>query len=429
MKSRIGVGIIGLGTVGSGTLRILLENSSIIAQKIGSRVEVLKIADLNPHAGQGISFDRSILTTDAREILDNPDIDIVVELIGGIHPAKDFILRAISNGKHVVTANKELIAKHGSEILDEAGKRGVDFYFEGSVGGGIPIILPLKTSLAANKISEVIGIVNGTTNYILTKMTNEGRDFAEVLAEAQDAGYAEKVDPSSDVEGLDARYKIAILAAIAFTSRVNLEDVYAEGITRISPKDIQYARELGYVIKLLAIAKQNHARMEIRVHPTLIPLGHPLASVNDVYNAIYVRGDFVHDVMFYGRGAGSLPTGSAVAGDIMEIARNINFGSTGRLPCTCFERREVVPMEEVVTKYYMRMLVADRPGVLASIAKVFGDNNVSIASMVQKDLRGDNAEIVMVTHKVVEANFRRAIASIGELAVVAEVSSWIRVED
>lgn len=429
MKSRIGVGIIGLGTVGSGALRILLENSSIIAQKIGSRVEVLKIADLNPRAGEGVSFDRSILTTDAREILDNPDIDIVVELIGGIHPAKDFILRAISNGKHVVTANKELIAKHGSEILDEAGKRGVDFYFEGSVGGGIPIILPLKTSLAANRISEVIGIVNGTTNYILTKMTNEGRDFSAVLAEAQEAGYAEKVDPSSDIEGLDARYKIAILAAIAFTSRVNLEDVYAEGITRISLKDIQYARELGYVIKLLAIAKQNHTRMEIRVHPTLIPLGHPLASVNDVYNAVYVRGDFVHDVMFYGRGAGSLPTGSAVAGDIMEIARNINFGSTGRLPCTCFERREVVPMEEVVTKYYMRMLVADRPGVLASIAKVFGDNNVSIATMVQKDLRGDNAEIVMVTHKVVEANFRRAIASIGELAVVAEVSSWIRVED
>jgi homoserine dehydrogenase len=429
VRSRIGVGIIGLGTVGSGTLKILLENSSLIEQKVGSRIEVVKIADINPDAGRGLSFDRKILTTDANEVLNSPEIDIVVELIGGVNPAKEFILQAIRNQKHVVTANKELIAKHGAEILGEAKKYGVDFYFEGSVGGGIPIILPLKTSLAANRITEVIGIVNGTTNYILTKMATEGRDFAEVLAEAQAAGYAEKVDPSSDIEGLDAKYKIAILASIAFTSRVNVDDVYAEGITRIAPKDIQYAQDLGYTIKLLAIAKQNNNQIEIRVHPTLIRLSHPLASVNDVYNAIYVRGDFVQDVMFYGRGAGSLPTGSAVAGDIMEIARNINLGATSRLPCTCFENKKIMPIEEIVTRYYMRMLVADRPGVLASIAKVFGDNNVSIASVVQKDLYGDNAEIVMVTHKVVESNFKNAIEEISNLPVVTEVSSWIRVEE
>ncbi|HET6456464.1 MAG TPA: homoserine dehydrogenase [Armatimonadota bacterium] len=426
--NQINVGIVGFGTVGTGVLRILTGNRSEIERKIGSAIEVTRIADLDIIRPRRVRFDRNILTTDVSQVLDDPAIDIVVETIGGVHPAKEFILRALANGKHVVSANKELIAKEGSELLRTADKKGLDFYFEGSVGGGIPIIRPLKESLAANKITEVMGIVNGTTNYILTKMALEGRDFAKVLAEAQKAGYAEP-DPTSDIEGYDAKYKIAILASIAFTSRVNVDDIYCEGITKIGPRDIKNADELGYTIKLLAIAKRNGDKMQIRVHPTLIPSTHPLASVNDVYNAIYVRGDFVQDVMFYGRGAGSLPTGSALAGDIMEIARNMKFKANGRLPCTCFDQRAVESMDEVVTKYYIRMLVADRPGVLAKIAGVFGKNGVSIASVVQKDQHGGNAEIVMVTHQVAEKNFRRAIGSISNLNIVAEISNWIRVEE
>ena len=428
MKPQINIGLIGLGTVGTGALKVLLENKAQIERMVGSRVEVVKIADLDVTTERPVKFDKGLLTTNVNEVLDNPDVDIVVELIGGVHPAKEFILRALKNGKHVVTANKELIAKEGADILYEAGKNGLDFYFEGSVGGGIPIVRPLKWCLAGNKISEVMGIVNGTTNYILTKMAHEGRDFVEVLAEAQKAGYAE-ADPTSDIEGLDAKYKIAILASIAFHSRVNVEDIYAEGITKITQRDIDYARQSGYVIKLLAIAKQNGEKIQIRVHPTLIPSSHPLASVNDVYNAIYVRGDFVQDVMFYGRGAGSMPTGSAVAGDVIDIARNINFGANGRLPCTCFDKKEVEDMDDVTSKYYIRMLVADRPKVLAGIANVFGDHDVSIATVAQEDLHGDNAEIVMITHKVVERNFRKAIELISKLPVVAEVCNWIRVEE
>lgn len=380
----------------------------MIERKVGSRIEVTKIADLDLTTDRGVEFDKSILTNDVSEVLDNPDIDIVVELIGGTKPAKSFILRALKNGKHVVTANKELIAKEGAEILAEAGARNLDFCFEASVGGGIPIIRPMKESLAANKILEVIGIVNGTTNYILTKMSNEGSDFGDVLAEAQKAGYAE-ADPTSDIEGYDSKYKLAILSAIAFTTKVNVGDIYCEGITKITGQDIAYAKEMGYAVKLLAIAKRNGDQIQARVHPTMIPLTHPLANVNDVYNGIYVRGDFVDDVMFYGRGAGSLPTGSAVAGDIIEIARNINLNATGRLPCTCFDDKKVESMDDVTTRYYIRMLVDDKPKVLANIANVFGDNDISIATMMQKDLRDDIAEIVIVTHKVTERNFRQAI--------------------
>ena len=428
MKSRIKVGIIGFGNIGWGTAKVLMDNAAEIERKAGSRVELVKIADLDITTPRPITVDASLLTTDANEILDNPEIDIVVELIGGVNPAKKFILQALRNGKHVVTANKELIAKHGPEIFETAAEHGVDFYFEGSVGGGIPIIGPLKTGLAANNIQEIMGIVNGTTNYILSKMANDGRDFADVLAEAQKAGYAE-ADPTSDIEGHDAKYKIAILASIAYTCQVHVDDIYAEGITKIGRADMENARELGYVIKLLAIAKRSGDKVQIRVHPTLIPANHPLASVNDVFNAIFVRGDFVGDVMFYGRGAGSLPTGSAVAGDIMDIARNINRCCTGRVPQLSFGPCAVQSMDEVVTKYYMRMRVADRPGVLATIAGVFGEYGVSLASVIQKDRVGDNAEIVMVTHTVAEVNFRRAIEQVSKLPVVSDVCMWIRVED
>lgn len=420
--------MIGLGTVGVGTLRVLIENKEEIERKIGSKVEVIAISDLDVTTERPVKFDKSILTNDVSKVLDSPDVDIVVELIGGVHPAKDFILRALKNGKHVVTANKELIAKEGAEIMDEAAKRGLDFCFEASVGGGIPIIRPMKTSLAANKILEVLGIVNGTTNYILTKMAQDGRDFSDVLAEAQKAGYAE-ADPTSDIEGYDAKYKAAILASIAFTGRVNVNDIYCEGITKISRQDMEYAKDLGYAIKLLAIAKRNNDKPQIRVHPALIPLSHPLASVNDVYNAIYVRGDFVNDVMFYGPGAGSLPTGSAVAGDIMEMARDINRNSSGRLPCTCTGNLTVSSMDDVVTSYYLRLTVADRPNVLASIANVLGDNEVSLASVVQKKTEDNTAELVMVTHKVTEKNLRAALEQVNNLPTVMEVGNCIRVEE
>ncbi len=428
MKPQINVGMIGLGTVGVGTLRVLLENKAEIERKIGSRLEVVRIVDLDTTSERPVKFDKSILTKNANEVLDNPDIDIVVELIGGLHPAKDFILRALKNGKHVVTANKELIAKEGTDILSLADKQGLDFYFEASVGGGIPVIGPLKECLAANKIQEVIGIVNGTTNYILTKMANQGSDFADVLKEAQKAGYAE-ADPTADVEGFDARYKLAILAAIAFTNRIDVNNIYCEGITKISGNDIAYAREMGYALKLLAIAKRDGQEIQARVHPTLIPIAHPLANVNDVYNGIFVRGDFVGDLMFYGRGAGSLPTGSAVAGDVIDIARNINLDATGRLPCTCFENRRIQDMEEVETSYYIRMLVDDKPKVLANIASIFGEHNVSIATMVQKDHCKGRAEIVIVTHKIKEKNFRNAISLVEGLPVVSKVNNWIRVEE
>ncbi|MDO8684997.1 MAG: homoserine dehydrogenase [Armatimonadota bacterium] len=429
MKPTINIGIIGLGIVGCGALKILQENKNEIALKVGSELRVKRIADLDIERERPVEFDRSILTTDAYEIINDPEIDIVVELIGGVKPAGKFIMDAIKNGKHIVTANKALIAQEGHPLLEEAGNRKQDFFFEASVGGGIPIIRPLKICLAGNKIEQVIGIVNGTTNYILTRMSQDGQDFSDALAEAQRLGYAE-ADPTNDVEGFDAAYKISILASIAFTSRVDVKGVYHEGITKLTKRDTAYARDLGYCVKLLAIAKRNNGAMEIRVHPAFIPQTHPLASVNDVYNGIFVKGNAVGDVMFYGQGAGAMAAGSAVVGDIIDIARNINCGATGRISCTCFENKAMLSMDDVVTKYYIRMQTADRPKVLASIANIFGDNDVSIASVLQKT-RGHNgeAEIVWITHEVKEKNFRTALAAIEKLPVVAQVSNWIRVED
>ncbi|MDO8588154.1 MAG: homoserine dehydrogenase [Armatimonadota bacterium] len=429
MKPTINIGIIGFGTVGCGALKILQENKDAIELKVGSSICVKRIADIDIERKRPVQYDPAILTTDAYQIINDPEIDIVVELIGGVNPAGKFILDAIKNGKQIVSANKELIAREGHGLLLEAGKRKQDFFFEASVGGGIPIIRPLKICLAGNRIEEIIGIVNGTTNFILTKMAQEGRDFGEVLAQAQSLGYAE-ADPTNDVEGHDAAYKIAILASIAFNSRVNVQEVYREGITKLSERDMSYARELGYCVKLLAIAKQHNGSMEIRVHPAFLPQSHPLASVNDVYNGIFVRGDAVGDVMFYGQGAGPMAAGSAVVGDIIDVARDINCGATGRICCTCFEDKAALSMDDVIAKYYIRMQTADQPGVLAGIASIFGENEVSIASVLQKG-RGENgeAEIVWITHEVRELNFRTALDAIAKLPVVAQVSNWIRVED
>jgi homoserine dehydrogenase len=430
----IRIGILGLGTVGSGTLRALQENREAIERNVGARLVVKKICVLHPDKPRPVEFDRALLTTDPAEVLEDPEIDIVAELIGGIEPARSYIERAIRAGKNIVTANKELIAKQGHELLVEAGERRLDFQFEGSVAGGIPIIQALKISLAGNRVRELIGIVNGTTNYILTRMAADGLDFATALAEAQLKGYAE-ADPTDDVDGFDAAYKLSILASIAFQSRVDLGQVYHEGIRKIGHEDIAYARELGYVIKLVAIAKDEavgplpDGGMELRVHPAMLPADHPLASVNDVFNAIYVQGNAVGEVMFYGRGAGSMPTGSAVVADLMETARNLRFGSTGRVSCTCFDQKSIRDVNEIQSNYYVRMQAADRPKALASIAAVFGEFDVSIESVLQKRGTGEAAEIVWVTHRTREGQIRKALQAIEALPVVREISNWIRVEE
>lgn len=427
-KTQINIGILGLGVVGSGTVRVLTENAESIARKVGLPLHVKKIAVRQLDKKRDVVVSPSLLTSDPYEVIDDPDIDILCELIGGVEPAHDYVLRAIKSGKSIVTANKEMMAKAGNDLLKEAEARSLDFSFEGSVGGGIPIIQPLKQALAGNEFQAIIGIVNGTTNYILTKMSREGADFADVLAEAQAHGYAE-TDPTSDIEGYDAQYKTAILSSIAFTSRIDVSEIYVEGITKIAKRDIEVARALGYVIKLVGIGENLGDALQIRVHPVLLPEQHPLASVNDVYNAIYLRGNAVGDVMFYGRGAGSLPTGSAVIGDIIETSRNIRHGATGRFGCTCFEKTPIQPISQLRTKYYIRLVAHDRPKVLASLASVLGDFDVSIESVVQRALPDGDAEIVWITHHCLEANLRSALDVMGRLVIVTAVQNWIRVEE
>ncbi len=429
-KEKITLGILGLGVVGSGTVRLLLENQAEIERKIGLPIEIKRIAVRNLDKPRDVEIDHALLTDDPCAILDDPEIDIVCELIGGVEPARDYVLRALRNGKQVVTANKEMIAKEGQSLMEEAGRRGLDFQFEGSVAGGIPIIQPMKNALGGNRVAQVMGIINGTTNYILTKMSRERADFDEVLKEAQAHGYAE-TDPTSDIEGFDAQYKIAILASIAFTCRVPVNEVYCEGITKIAAQDIAYADELGYVIKLLGVARRtdDEGKVEVRVHPTLLHKTHPLAAANEVYNAVQVKGSAVGDVVFYGRGAGSGPTGSAVVGDIMDVCRNLRFGATGRIACTCFERRSILPIDEVATRHYIRMVVKDQPRVMASISKIFGDFEINIASMVQKETFGKETDIIWLMHETPGKNVRQALEIIRSLPIVVEVSNWIRVED
>lgn len=429
----IKIGVLGLGVVGSGTVRILQENEGEISRRVGAKLTVKKIAVRTVDKPRAVEVPRSMLTDNPFEVIDDPEIEILAELIGGVEPAHEYVMRAIKSGKNIVTANKEMMAKAGHDLMEAAGAGKTDFYLEGSVAGGIPIVAAIKESLAANHIRQVMGIVNGTTNYILTKMTEEGAGFDDVLREAQEKGYAE-TDPTSDVDGWDAQYKIAILASMAFNSRVHVDDVSAQGIRGVSARDIAVARELGYRIKLVAVAQQNDGgeTMQVRVHPALLPTSHPLANVNGVFNAVLVRGNAVGEVMFYGPGAGSMPTGSAVVGDLVAIGRNLLAHSTGRIGCTCFEAKIMLPIEAVQTKFYVRVLAADRPKVLASIAGVFGDNDVSIESVVQRAAPGGDgadAEIVWVTHKVREKNLRAALDGIRSLPSVHTVSNWIRVEE
>ncbi len=433
------VGLLGLGTVGAGTVQILQtpdQRHPLLTELDIHRVGVRSLSKARP-----IQLPSSILTTDLNAIVNDPEIDIIVEVMGGIEPARTLILTAIAKGKHIVTANKALIAKHSDEIFTAAEKHGVYVLLEAAVGGGIPVIEPLKQSLCANRIQRVMGIINGTTNYILTRMVNEGADFSDVLADAQRLGYAE-ADPTADVDGLDAADKISILAALAFGGRVDRDQVQAEGIREVGRSEIAYADKLGFVIKLLGIAERSDSSantIAVRVHPTLIPKSHPLANVNDVYNAILVEGDPVGQVMFFGRGAGAGPTASAVTADLLNIAALLKVGrdcvkqADGTplldplLACAYRQEFTIAPLESLESKFYARFLTQDLPGVIGKLGTCFGDHRVSLESIVQADKRDGLAEIVVVTHVVKEGDFRSALAEIEKMNVLSKVASVLRV--
>ena len=427
MNKEIKVGLLGFGTVGTGVVRVLKENAHEITRKANAKIQIktILVRDLQKKRNY---MDDVHVTDDIEEILQDEEIQIVIELMGGMHPAREYMLRAMQAGKSVVTANKDVIAQCGKDLFAAAEEHNVDFMFEASVGGGIPIITPLKQCLTANRITEIMGIVNGTTNYMLTKMTQCGSDYAGVLKEAQEKGYAE-ANPAADVEGLDAARKAAILASIAFNTRVSLENVYVEGITHITPADIEYATELGYVVKLLAIARESQEKgVSVRVHPVFLPKEHPLAAVSDVFNAIFVQGNAIGEAMFYGRGAGSLPTASAVVADVVDVVRDIVNQTFGRIRCTCYEQKRMCPIEETVSAYYVRLLVDDQPGVLGAIATAFGDQGVSLSSVIQTRRVDNRAEIVAVTHEVEHKRIEQAAEVLRKLSVVTEIRNIIRVE-
>ncbi len=428
MRDGINIGLLGLGTVGRGVWQLVARENSVITDRLGAKLKIKKILVRDPAKERGIVVPADLITKNAGEIIDDDDIQIVIEVIGGTGIARELVNKALDRGKAVVTANKELMANFGQEVMEAAARRQADLFFEASVGAGIPIIQPLKTAMVANRIQRVMGIVNGTTNFILSKMDG-GQSYDDALAEAQALGYAER-DPASDVEGKDAAAKIAILASIAFNSRVTAAQVHTEGITSITPLDIMYARELGYTVKLLAVAKfaDSPGRIDVRVHPAMIPLDHPLAAVKEAYNAIFVEGDAVGEVMFFGQGAGSLPTASAIVADAVRAADNIQRSSAGRLGCTCFNSWPIKPIAEVESSFYLLIEATDKPGVLAKIAKVFGDHEVSLGSVIQKRTHEDMAEVVFMTHEVVEGNLRAALAEIAALDVVAKTRNVIRVE-
>ena len=421
---KIKVALLGVGTVGTGVYKLIQCRADVMVRTIGAEMEVSKILVHNLNK-QREGIDASLLTDNWQEIINDPEIQIVVEVMGGIEPARTMILEALHAGKHVVTANKDLLAAYGKELLDAAEEKHCDLLFEAAVAGGIPIIRPLKQCLAGNEIDEVIGIVNGTTNYILTKMFEENMSFEEALAKATELGYAE-ADPTADVEGLDAGRKVAIMASIAFHSRVVFDDVYTEGITKITADDIAYAKEFDSVIKLLGVAHNTEGGIEVGVYPMLLNKEHPLASVRDSFNAVFVHGDAVDDAMFYGRGAGELPTASAVMGDIIDVARNIEYGCNGRISCTCYRETPIKKFDEVENKFFLRMQVKNQPGVLASIATVFGSHGVSIARVVQKHIKGDQAELVIVTDKVREDYLKNALEQLRDIENIFEISSVIR---
>ncbi|MFQ5924569.1 MAG: homoserine dehydrogenase [Dehalococcoidia bacterium] len=429
-KESIGIGLMGLGVVGGGVARALTERAEAIATQVGCPLRLRKILERDLAKTRASKMEPHLFTTDAAEVIGDPEIDIIIEALGGERPAFDFIKEAMGRGKHVVTSNKEVMAKHFPEFLSLAKEKGVDILYEASVGGGIPLIAPFKQDLLANEISAIHAIINGTTNYILTRMAAEGLDFSSALKQAQKLGYAE-ADPTNDIEGIDAAYKLAILATLAFHTEVGPDDVYHEGISRLSSRDFRYARELGYAIKLLAIAKERDGSIEVRVHPVFIPQDLLLAKVDGVFNAVQVEGDLVGRVIFYGQGAGALPTSSAVVADVIDLAQRINLGVSISPSLRLDPTKRIKPISQIETRYYIRMSTQDRPGVLAQISKILGDNLISISSVIQKetDVAAQVAEIVIMTHPARESAIQKALAEIERLEVVKEVSNFIRVED
>ena len=428
----INIGLVGFGTVGTGVVKLLKGQAPLLQRRLAARLRLKRIADLDLTKPRDVEVDPKILTTDAREIIEDPAIDIVIELIGGTTAAREVSLAALRSGKHLVTANKALLATHGLELFRAAAEKRVDLGFEASVCGGIPIIRAVREGLVANRIHSIEGIVNGTCNYILTKMTELGAPFAEVLKEAQDQGYAE-VNPSLDIDGIDAAHKLQILASIAYGGSVDFNAIHVEGIRGIDPDDIQYAKELGYRVKLLAIAKETDGEIEVRVHPTLIPEDHLLASVGGVFNAVYIVGDATGSLMFYGRGAGQLPTASAVVSDVVEIAQNILYQRPSRpshIPAIAGEGLKIRPMDEVRTRYYLRVMAVDKPGVLSKVSGILGSHDISIASVIQKGRHARaSVPVVMMTHEAVEGAMRRALAEINALDVVSGRTVCLRVEE
>lgn len=418
------VAVMGHGVVGSGVVEVLTSHAESIAKRAKEEINIKYILDIREFPDSPLA-DR--FTKNFEDILNDEEVKVVAEVMGGVNPAYDFVKRCLQAGKSVVTSNKELVAKKGAELLAIAQEKNANFLFEASVGGGIPIIRPMSQCLAANDVIEIAGILNGTTNFILTKMTQDGMEFKDALALATELGYAE-ADPTADIEGLDAGRKVAILASVAFNSRVVFDDVYIEGITKITAKDIKYAKEMGCDIKLLGVAKNTEEGIEAYVCPMLIPSSHPLASVNDSYNAVFVNGDAVENAMFYGRGAGELPTASAVVGDLFDIARNIKANCCARIGCTCYKELPVKKMADTYNRYFMRLIVEDRCGVLAEMTAVFAKYGVSVAQIIQKAARAEeSAEVVVITAKVREGDFRTAMEELSGRSSVRKVSSMLRV--
>jgi homoserine dehydrogenase len=431
---RICIGLIGFGTVGTGVVRTLQENGHVIERRLGQKLFLKRIVDLDLERDRGVRLQDVILSRDPLDVIADPEISIVVELIGGEEPARSIILEAMDNGKHVVTANKALLASRGNEIFEKASKKGVEICFEGSVCGGIPVIRAIKEGLAANRILSMKGIVNGTSNFILTEMTKGGRDFRDALAQAQLLGYAE-ADPTLDVEGIDAAHKLAILIALAYGTKIHFGEIFVEGISHIERTDIEFGMELGYKIKLLAMSRWHDGCIEARVHPALVPVGSPMSTVDGVYNALEIVGDAVGSTFFYGFGAGMMPTASAVVGDIMDLARDLSKGISGRVPplghpWESLEDLPIKPMEDVVTNYYLRFTAVDKPGVLSAISGVLAKHDISILSVVQKGRRGEpGVPIVMMTHEAREGSVRKALREIETLPVVVGKTQLLRIED
>ncbi len=422
----VNIGLLGCGHVGSALVRLVDEHGDEIAARTGVRLAITRVAVRNLARERDVPLPSSVFTHDVAEVVTAADVDVVVEVIGGIEPARELIIEALKAGKPVVTANKELLANVGKELFDTAAGAGVDLLFEASVAGGIPLIRPLRESLAGDRIRRVMGIVNGTTNFILTAMTESGASFSDALAEAQTLGYAER-DPTADVEGFDAAAKAAIIASIAFGAKVVAGDVYREGISELSGADIASAHELGYAVKLLAVAEETERGIAVRVHPTMLPLAHPLAGVRDSFNALFVEADAVGELMFYGRGAGGLPTASAVLGDVIDAAKNLVSGAKGATVGT-LARKPICPIDEVESQFYLQLEVADEPGVLAAIAEQFGARGVSIKSMQQVGLAdSDGARLIFITHRAREADLRATIHALRDVGAVHRVGSVLRV--